>query len=121
MSAPTTTTSAREWCRCGDPLPPRAKPMTNDWSCSACGHERRYVERISVSRGGIVNRCGNCRYEARKTDATVPLTLCRFVTMTTVLAGERRSSDTYYLCDACADAEVADNPDADVIDGRQHT
>lgn len=77
------------------------------------------MEKISIGRGGIVSRCGNCRYEAQRTGAKVPLTLCRFVTCTTLLAGEFRSSDTYHLCDACADDEVKQNPDADVIDGRE--
>lgn len=112
------TATAKVWCRCPDPLPPRTERFGNDWSCSACGHQRRYMERIAVQRGGCVGRCGDCRYEARKTGAKVPPTLCRMVTMRTCMAGEFRSSETYLMCDRCIDAELARHPDADIVDGR---
>jgi hypothetical protein len=100
-------------CRC-DPLPP-----VEDWTCTGCGQRRRYVEKISVQRGGIVSRCGDCRYEALRTKDIVPLTLCRAFAMTTLLAGELRETNTYYLCDPCINAEIARFHDADVTDGRE--
>lgn len=112
----------KPFCRCASPLPPRIDPRAGVWwSCSACEHERRYMEAIRVQRGGAVTRCGNCRYEAEKQNppASVPLTLCRMVTQQTALAGEYRESNTYWLCDPCIDAEIARFPDADVFDGRE--
>lgn len=111
------------WCRCPDPLPPRKDRFGSDWSCSGCGRQRRYTEKIRVQNGGIVARCGECRWKARgkpEGERSVPLTLCRAVTYATLLAGEGpREWNSYYLCDACTDAEIARNPDADVVDGRQ--
>lgn len=109
--------SAAEWCRCPNPL-----PKCNNWRCEGCGKKRRYMERISVQNGGIVSRCGECRWTARgknEAERSVPLTLCRAVTYTTLFAGESRERDTYYLCDTCTDAEIKRNRDADVFDGRQ--
>lgn len=113
--------SEKAFCRCADPLPPRKEPHGPDWSCSVCGHQRRYMEAIRVQRGGGVARCGNCRYEAekQKPPASVAPTLCRMVTQRTALAGEYRESNTYWLCDPCIDEEIARFPDADLFDGRQ--
>ena len=101
-------------CACPDPLPP-----VQNWECSSCGNRRRYFERVSVGAGGFVSRCGECRSIATS-ERDVALTLCRFVTETTLLAGAHRGTDTYYLCDACADAEIslARQGGADIFDGR---
>lgn len=111
--------SEKNWCRCPDPLPPKTERFSQEWKCSVCGGERRYHEKISVQRGGIVSRCGECRYEAERTGKTVAPTLCRAVTYTTQLAGELRERETYYLCDPCIDAEIKYCSTADIFDGRQ--
>lgn len=110
------------WCRCPSPLPPKTEQCSLEWKCSACFRDRRYMERIEVQNGGIVGRCGECRWTARgkkRPEGSVPPTLCRLVTCTTQLAGELRERNTYYLCDDCTDQEIARNPDADVVDTRQ--
>lgn len=117
--APTVTTD--RWCRCPDPLPPKTEQCALEWKCSVCGGERRYMEKISVQNGGIVGRCGQCRWDARRkpeSERSVPDTLCRFLTCTTQLAGEMRERNSYYMCDSCIDEEIARNPNADVVDGR---
>lgn len=107
----------KNWCRCS-PLPPLSKP----WTCGTCGGERRYHEKLTIGNGGVVSRCGQCRWEARKRgepESSVPLTLCRTVRVTTQLAGEHRGYDSYWLCDKCCDEEIARMVTADVVDGRQ--
>lgn len=112
-------TDTKNWCRCPSPLPPKTEPHGRDWICSACGGERRYHEKMTIGNGGIVARCGECMYDARRTGAKVSPTFCRLVTCTTQLAGEIRSTDTYQMCDPCVDQEIARQHTADIIDGRQ--
>lgn len=107
------------WCRCGDPLPPKTEPFGREWTCSACGGQRRYHEKLVVQNGGIVGQCGECAYALRKRGKRAPLTSVRAVTCTTQLAGEIRERHTYYLCDPCIDAEIARQKSADVLDGRR--
>jgi hypothetical protein len=107
----------RNWCRCS-PLPAVSKP----WTCGTCGGERRYHEKLTITNGGIVDRCGQCRWDAQKRkepESSVATTLCREVDVVTQLAGEVRGHDSYWLCDRCCDDEIARMVKADVFDHRQ--
>lgn len=93
-----------KWCRCAALV-----PKNSDWSCPLCGKMRRYNERLSVGNTAVIGTCGDCRTRA----STLRMVTCR-----TALAGEHRSSDTYWMCDPCIDKEIVRQRDADIDDQR---
>lgn len=105
-------------CACAHPLPPL--DPAKSWTCGTCNGERQYEQGVSIGRGGGVARCGDCVYDVRQTGLTVPLTLCRIITIKTLLAGMLPQTETYFLCDTHCDyyAERARKAGAPVVDGR---